>query len=226
VYVALSGAASIAVIDVSGTPELLRTLPTGNGTKPHVLAVSPDRRTLWSTVQGMDPKVVSFELGDDGEGAMREYRYDLVPRVVFATNTGAYFTAHHSTGLHHVSLADGKVTTPYVGRNGQYSEARKQIEGVAVDPSGTIVALTHEGRRVATVLYAAADGSLIPFYETRRLSANPYWVTFDPSGYAIYVSIPGSQTVEAYDITSFSSRPVWTLHVGGAVKRMTTRDPR
>ena len=226
-YVTLSGEAAIAVIDVSSTPmALLRKIDIGAGTKPHVLSLSPDETKLWATVQGMDPKVVSIELTDSGEGAIQEFRYDIVPRVVAASNANAFFTGHHSTGLHMVNGADGVVSTPYMDKHGDGSEAKKQIEGAWTNADGSLFAFTHEGRKALVVLAQDASGKPTIVRNIDNLSSKPYWVTLDPSERVAYVSIPDSGTVEAYDLTACSSHPLWSTNVGGKAKRMNVTNAR
>jgi DNA-binding beta-propeller fold protein YncE len=208
VFVPLAGEAAIAVV-IDG--RVARRIDTGAGTKPHIVSLSPDGRTLWATVQGRDPKVMAIDVTDGVEKPPREHRYDLVPRVIFATNDGAYFTAHHSTGVHRVK--GDVVSTPYLDENGTSSEPRKQIEGVAA--SDRHVALTHEGRKVLVVL----DGEHRKIADI-ALSAPPYWVTFDPSGSVMYVSIPSKGLVEAYTI---GGKQLWSAAVGGKPKRMAVR---
>lgn len=222
-YIPLSGGAGIAVVAIGATRGApltpLRTLPTGDGTKPHIVSLSPDGQTLWATIQGRDPKVVSFPITASGEGTMKEYRYDIVPRVIAGHDRGAYFTGHHSTGIHAVDLATGALSTPFVDEFGAASEARKQVEGVTTNADGSLLAITHEGRKAATVL--ARDGATAErVRDAAPLSSNPYWVTFDSSGDVMYVSIPGSGTVEAYDVAGCQSTPLWKATVGGKVKRM------
>lgn len=223
IYISLSGEAAIAVVDVSAEMTLLKKIDTGAGTKPHVLSLSPDGKTLWATVQGKDPKVMSFALTASVESAPIEYRYDLVPRVVAASNTGAYFTAHHSTGFHHVNLADGNVSTPYIDQNGEFSEPRKQIEGAATLADDSLLGLTHEGRMALVLLTPGPEG-LDVLADIGPLSSNPYWVTFDAAGRTAFVSIPGSAAVEAYDV-SCPAEPIWRADVGGKAKRMIVSEP-
>lgn len=220
-YIPLSGDAAIAVVDVSSRPVLLRTIPTGSGSKPHIVSLSPDGATLWATIQGVDPRVIAVPITTSGEGAIRDVRYDLVPRVVHALNDGALYTAHHSTGLHRARLAEGTAYTPYMDLNGEHSEARKQIEGVTANASGNLAAITHEGRRVAIALRIAADGTTEAIAETEELSANPYWVSFDHSEQVMFVSIPGSGTVEAFAVNG--GEKLWSSNVGGKPKRMAVR---
>ncbi len=219
-FIPLSGEAAIAVVDTRGALAVLRKISTGAGSKPHIVSLSPDGKTLWATVQGTDPRIVSIALTASGEEAPRGYRYDLVPRVLAATNAGAFFTAHHSTGLHFASLADGTVTTPYMDVPGSFSEARKQIEGVSVSEDGRLAAITHEGRKAMIALWL--DGANRPFYRrTFHLSAVPYWVTLDPAEEVAYVSLPGSGEVQALDLYGPSTRtPLWTARTGGKPKRM------
>ncbi len=214
VYVPLSGDAAIAVVQGRA---VVRRLSAGAGSKPHIVSLSPDGKWLWATVQGADPRVLAYELTADGERPAREFRYDLVPRVVSATNAGAWFTGHHSCGLHYASLADGKVTTPYLDENGPHSEPRKQIEGVAASPDGGRVAITHEGRR-ALVLLEIADGKARKVAEASPLAGNPYWTSLDPSLDVAFVSIPGKALVEAYAFST--GKLLWSTEVGGKAKRM------
>lgn len=216
IYIALSGEEAIVVVQGRS---VARRIETGKGSKPHIVSLSPDGRWLWATVQGIDPKVIAIEITPEGEKAPREFRHDLVPRVISATNDGAWFTAHHSTGLHFASLADGKVTTPFLDENGPHSEPRKQIEGVAASPDGRRVALTHEGRR-ALVILDIAEGKARKVGEAGAMADNPYWVTLDPSQDVAFVSIPGKGSVEAYSLTSSPARLLWRAEVGGKAKRM------
>ncbi|MBA3462783.1 MAG: hypothetical protein H0T46_22695 [Deltaproteobacteria bacterium] len=59
-YIPLSGAAGIAVVEAGSTKgatmSLVRTIPAGTGSKPHIVSLSPDQKTLYVTVQGMDPR--------------------------------------------------------------------------------------------------------------------------------------------------------------------------
>jgi DNA-binding beta-propeller fold protein YncE len=226
IYIPLSGGAGIAVVEAGttrgATMSLARTIPAGTGSKPHIVSMSPDQKTLWVTVQGLDPRVMSIELTPGGEGAIKDYRYDGVPRVIDAANGSAYFTLHHSTGMHRVDLASGVISTPYMDTFGPASEARKQIEGAATTADGKLVALTHEGRKALAVFQmngAKAERVL----EVANLSASPYWTSLDPNGEVAYVSIPGSGTVQAYGIGENCSAPLWTANVGGKVKRMSVR---
>jgi hypothetical protein len=219
-YIPLSLDAAIAVVDVTGAPVLVRTISTGAGTKPHIVSLSPDDSLLWATIQGTDPRVVYVPILPTGEGAPVDVRYDLVPRVVHATKTGALFTAHHSTGLHRAKPGAAP-DTPYVDVNGEHSEPRKQIEGVTANADQTLAAITHEGRRAVVALRFEADGSARAISDIGPLSAAPYWVTLDPSESFLYVSIPGSGDVEAYAIGS--GRKIWTAHLGGKPKRMAVR---
>lgn len=218
-YIPLAGESAVAVVDIDGALSLLRKIPTGEGTKPHIVALSPDDDALWVTVQGRDPKVLSIALTPEGEETAVEHRYDLVPRVVAAARGEAWFTAHHSTGIHSISLSDGKAKTPFVDAYGAGSEPKNQIEGVDVTDDGELVALTHEGRKVAIVL-DAGGASAEKVFETPTLSNKPYWVTLDPSRTVVYVSIPGSGAVQAYDLTGCTDGPLWTAEVGGKPKRM------
>jgi len=214
VFVPLSGEAAIVVMQGR---KVARRIDTGTGTKPHIVSLSPDGKWLWATVQGTDPRVLAIEITPDGEKPAREFRHDLVPRVISATNDGAWFTAHHSTGLHFASLADGKVTTRFMDENGPHSEPRKQIEGVAASADGRRLAITHEGRR-ALVMLEVADGKPRRVAEASPLAANPYWVTLDPSLEVAYVSIPEKGFVEAYSFAG--AKLLWRAEVGGKAKRM------
>ncbi|MBA2542203.1 MAG: hypothetical protein H0V17_21360 [Deltaproteobacteria bacterium] len=226
IYIPLSTGGGIAVVEAGTTRgaamSLARTIPAGTGSKPHIVSMSPDQKTLWVTVQGADPRVMSIELTASGEGATKDYRYDLVPRVVDAANNGAYFTGHHSTGMHKVDLASGAVTTPYMDEFGPGSEARKQIEGAATSADGKRVALTHEGRK-ALVVFDMTGTKAEKVLDIDGLSATPYWTSFDPNLQVAYVSIPGSGTVQAYGIGEGCAAPLWTATVGGKVKRMSVR---
>jgi hypothetical protein len=222
VYVALSGEAAIAVVDVSGAPALLRKIPMGMGTKPHTLSASPDNSKLWIASQGADPRITSIPLTEDGEGAATDYRYDIVPRVIAASNVGAFFTGHHSTGFHAIG-ANGKPTTPFVDVPGPFSEARKQIEGAWTNASGSLAAFTHEGKKALTVLRFDAAGSPQIVREIDSLVDVPYWVTLDPSERTAYVSIPGAGQVQAWSLTSCTRKPLWAANVGGKAKRMNVK---
>lgn len=225
-YIPLSGEAAVAVVAIGDGPgalSALRAIPFGAGSKPHIVSLSPDERALWVTVQGVDPRVVRIEMTASGEGAVTDVRYDLVPRVVRATDQGAFFTGHHSTGLHMATTA-GAASTPILDRFGTASEPRKQIEGVDATADGSLVAYTHEGR---TALVVAADlgHGLETILDADELSAPPYWVTLDPSREVAYVSIPGNGTVEAYAVDGCTD-PLWRATTGGKPKRLavTTAD--
>jgi YVTN family beta-propeller protein len=220
IYIPLSGDAAIAVVDASATPQLVRTISTGAGSKPHIVSLSPDGSLLWATIQGTDPRVVYVPILASGEGAPVDVRYDLVPRVIQATNSGALFTAHHSTGLHRATPA-GAADTPYVDVNGEHSEPRKQIEGVSANADGSLAAITHEGRRAVVVVRFDGGGAAHATADIGPLSAAPYWVTLDPGERVLFVSIPGSGDVEAY--STGSGRKLWSTHVGGKPKRMAVR---
>ena len=227
IYIPLSTGNGIAVVEAGTTKgaamTLARTIPAGAGSKPHIVAMSPDQKTLWVTVQGTDPRVMSIELTSTGEGAVKDYRYDIVPRVVDAANNGAFFTGHHSTGMHKVDLATGALSTPYMDEFGTASEARKQVEGAATTADGKLVSLTHEGRK-ALVVFAMQGSTAQKVLDVDNLSAPPYWTSLDPNGQVAYVSIPGSGTVQAYGIgDGCGSAPLWTATVGGKVKRMAVR---
>jgi hypothetical protein len=219
-YIPLSGAAGIAVVatgDGPGDLAVERTISTGPGTKPHILSLSPDERALWVTIQGADPRVIRIPVTSSGEGTPTDIRYDLVPRVIRATDDGAFFTAHHSTGLHMATSA-GVASTPLLDRFGTASEPRKQIEGVDATADGSMVAYTHEGRRALVV--ATDDGhGLETILDADELSNPPYWVTLDPSREIAYVSIPNSGTVEAFAVNGCVD-PLWRASIGGKPKRM------
>jgi DNA-binding beta-propeller fold protein YncE len=210
----------IAVVDINDPGAPVRRIDTGAGSKPHILSLSPDGKTLWGTVQGSNPRVIAIPVTGNGEGTIKDFRYDVVPRVLVATDKGAFFTGHHSTGLHFANLSDGSISTPYMDVFGSFSEPRKQIEGVAATPDGKTVAITHEGRRATVVLQMQEDGTARKLLDVGPLANSPYWVTLDPSGEAMFVSIPGAGTVEAYDIASGSTEPLWSANVGGKPKRM------
>jgi YVTN family beta-propeller protein len=227
IYIPLSTANAIAVIEAGttkgATMQLARTIPAGAGSKPHIVSMSPDQKTLWVSVQGTDPRVMSIELTAAGEGAIKDYRYDIVPRVVDAANNGAYFTGHHSTGMHRVDLATGAVSTPYMDEFGAASEAKKQIEGAATSADGKLVSLTHEGRK-ALVVFEMQGTKAEKLLDVDNLAGVPYWTSLDPNGRVTYVSIPGTGTVQAYGIgEGCSNAPLWTATVGGKVKRMAVR---
>jgi len=218
-YIPMSGEASVAVVDTSRGLKLLRKIPTGTGTKPHIVSLAPDEKLLWVTVQGNDPKVMAIVIAGNGEKLAKEFRYDIVPRVVAASNGAAYFTGHHSTGLHLAVAATGIVSTPYLDVNGPFSEAAKQIEGVTVLPEGHLIGLTHEGRK-ALITLDTAKKSPKKACDIEPLADKPYWVSLDSSGDVAYVSIPGKGLVEAYDITMCSRTPLWSTKIGGKAKRM------
>jgi YVTN family beta-propeller protein len=227
IYIPLSTGNGIAVVEAGTTRgaamSLVRTIPAGAGSKPHIVSMSPDQKTLWVTVQGADPRVLSIELTAAGEGAIKDYRYDLVPRVIDAANNGAFFTGHHSTGMHRVDLTTGAVSTPYMDEFGAGSEARKQIEGAATTADGKRVALTHEGRK-ALVVFEMAGDKAERILDIDGLGASPYWTSFDPTNQVAFVSIPGTGKVQAYGIGEGCSAPLWTADVGGKVKRMAVRN--
>lgn len=215
----LNGEGTIAIVDVSSELTLLDKVSVGNGSKPHIVSLSPDEQHLYVTVQGMDSRVIAFDVTEEGLEMAKEFRDNIVPRVLSATNFGAFFTAHHSTGLHFADLETGSVKTVFMDEFGSSSPAAKQIEGVASSEDGDIVLYTHEGRQTLVSLRVNGDGE----YDLDRefsLAANPYWVTLDPSDETAFVSIPGLGVVEAYDLTSSSSEPLWTTKVGGKPKRM------
>ena len=221
-YVALSGEAAIAVINVSAAPQLLRKIPMGAGSKPHTLSASPDGTKLWVAVQGTDPRVVAIPLTASGEGQATDYRYDLFPRVIAASNKSAFFTAHHSTGFHTIG-ADGKGATPFLDEPGTLSEARKQIEGAWTNADGSLAGLTHEGKKALTVLRFDSAGKPTIVRDIKNLVDVPYWVTVDPSERVAYVSIPGAGQVQAWNLTACTRKPIWTANVGGKAKRMNVK---
>ncbi len=223
IFIPMSGEASIAVVDTAGSLRLLRKIDTGLGTKPHIVSLSPDQKTLWATVQGRDPKVIAISVSSNGEQVAKEFRYDLVPRVLFATNEGAFFTAHHSTGLHFANLATGVASTIYMDVNGTASEPRKQIEGVAANNDGSLLALTHEGRKAVVTLRRTGDGSYERNCDISPLPAKPYWVSLDSAGEVAFVSIPDAGLVQALDIRSCSLSPLWSSSLGGKAKRMSVK---
>lgn len=226
IYIPLSAGNAVAVVEAGttkGAPmTLARTIPAGTGSKPHIVSLSPDQKTLYVTVQGVDPRVMSIEVTASGEGPIKDYRYDLVPRVVAAASGRAFFTAHHSTGMHEVNLATGAVSTPYMDEFGAASEARKQIEGVAATADGKRVSLTHEGRK-SLVVFDVAGMKTEKVLDVDNLAGVPYWTSLDPNGQVAYVSIPATGTVQAYGIGEGCSAPLWTATVGGKVKRMAVR---
>ena len=218
-FVALNGEAAVAVIDISSTPTVLRKISMGAGTKPHTLSVSPDASKLWVASQGIDPRVTSIPLTATGEGQATDYRYDIVPRVIAASNKSAFFTGHNSTGLHTIGV-DGKPATPFLDEPGAFSEARKQVEGAWTNADGTLAGLTHEGKKALTVLRFDVTGKSQVVREIKNLVDVPYWVTVDPSERVAYVSIPNAGKVQAWDLTHCSRKPLWTADVGGKAKRM------
>ncbi len=219
-FIPMSGEGAIAVVDASGRPALLGKVTTGEGTKPHIVSLSPDERTLWATVQGADPKVMTFRVERRGLTLVREFRNGLIPRVLAATDRGAFFTAHSSVELHFAGLVSGAASAVYADAQGPFSAPFKQIEGVAVGPRGE-VAITHEGRRALVFLRGDGPGRLEKAREVSPLGDNPYWVTWDPSGEAAYVSIPNMGLVEAYQFgDGEGARRLWTSAVGGKPKRM------
>lgn len=227
IYIPLSTGSGIAVVEAGttkgATMTLARTIPAGTGSKPHIVSMSPDQKTLWVTVQGADPRIMSIELTASGEGTLKDYRYDIVPRVIDAANNGAYFTGHHSTGMHRVDLAAGTVSTPYMDEFGAASGANKQIEGASTSADGKLVSLTHEGRK-ALVVFEMQGTTANKLLDVDDLAGVPYWTSLDPNGQVAYVSIPGSGTVQAYGIgEGCGSEPLWTANVGGKVKRMAVR---
>jgi len=222
VYVALNGEAAIAVIDVSGTPSLVKKIAMGTGTKPHTLSVSPDKSKLWIASQGFDPRVTSIPLTAQGEGAPSDYRYDIIPRVIAASNKSAFFTGHHSTGLHTIG-ADGKPATPFLDDIGTFSEARKQVEGAWSNADGTLTGLTHEGKKALTVVRFDSAGKPQIVRDIKNLVDVPYWVTVDPGEKVAFVSIPGAGQVQAWSLTGCTRKPLWTASVGGKAKRMNVK---
>ncbi len=213
-FIPMSGDAGIAVVDVSSAPNLIDKISTGEGTKPHILSLSPDEKYVWATVQGKDPKVIAISLSDYNQ--KKEFKYDLVPRILSATLNGAFYTAHHSTGLHFANLKDGTVSTPYMDEFGSASEARKQIEGVSASADGKLVAITHEGKK--SLVMINMDNSKI--CRIGNLIDKPYWVTLDTSNKVAFISIPGAGLVEAYNVGKCQRKPLWSSKVGGKPKRM------
>jgi YVTN family beta-propeller protein len=213
-FIPMSGEGAVLEVESGAAPRILSKIELGRGSKPHIVAISPDKKTVWSTVQGIDPKVVSIDIASNS--AVKEYRYDLVPRVIAAFNSGAYFTAHHSTGLHKVDLATGAVTTPFMDQFGSSSEARKQIEGIATSADGNVFAITHEGRKALIAMEQDENEKC----EILNLAAKPYWVTLSRNGEVAYVSIPDAGLVQAYNIDDCSQKPLWTARVNGKAKRM------
>jgi len=218
IYIPLSGEAAVAVVDASKKLQLVKKISIGTGTKPHIVSLSPDEKTLWVTVQGMDPKVVALNVENSTDSIKKEYRYNLVPRVISGANDYAFFTGHHSTGLHLAKLGEELATTPYMDVNGSFSEAAKQIEGISVLADKGLSGITHEGRK-ALVVISGTD-------KTRKtcdiapLADKPYWVSLDSMGQVAFVSIPGKGLVEAYDILTCGKSPLWTVDVGGKAKRL------
>lgn len=213
IYIPLSGDASIAVVNGSSKIELVKTIAIGTGTKPHIVSLSPDEKTLWATVQGIDPKVVSINVENAIDVVSAEFRYNLFPRVVSAGNGSAYFTAHHSTGIHKALLEQKTVSTVLLDRNGSFSEAAKQIEGISVVPSR--LAYTHEGRKALVAISSSQ-----PTCDISPLADKPYWVSLDSMGQVAFVSIPGKALVEAYDVLACNKTPLWSVNVGGKAKRL------
>ncbi|MEK7356181.1 MAG: hypothetical protein AAB250_07005, partial [Bdellovibrionota bacterium] len=223
-FIPLSGEAAVAVVSTNGGLQLESKLAIGEGTKPHIVSLTPDEKTLFVTVQGRDPKVVAIDLTQSPPVVVKEFRYDIVPRVVAASNSGAYFTGHHSTGLHFVNASETDPTkalsTPFMDVSGAFSEAKKQIEGIDVAKDDKILAITHEGRKALLVLNKDLSGKLKKRCEFSPLAAKPYWTSLDPEESIVYVSIPDAGLVEAYDFSRCSKQPLWSVNVGGKAKRM------
>ena len=211
-------------MSTNGGLQLESKLAIGEGTKPHIVSLTPDEKTLFVTVQGRDPKVVAIDLTQSPPVVVKEFRYDIVPRVVAASNSGAYFTGHHSTGLHFVNASETDPTkalsTPFMDVSGAFSEAKKQIEGIDVAKDDKILAITHEGRKALLVLNKDLSGKLKKRCEFSPLAAKPYWTSLDPEESIVYVSIPDAGLVEAYDFSRCSKQPLWSVNVGGKAKRM------
>jgi hypothetical protein len=212
IFVPLSGEAAVAVVDSSSSLRLETKISTGAETKPHIVSLSPDQKTLWVTVQGKDPRVVAIDANT--RNIVKEFRYDLVPRVVFGLNTSAIYTAHHSTGLHQADLATGASSTVLMDSFGNASEARKQIEGIAVSSNGQVMAYTHEGKKSLVVAKQNRKCNFAP------LANKPYWVTLNERQTIAFVSIPDAGLVEAYDLRVCWKKPIWSANVGGKAKRM------
>lgn len=210
----MSGEGAVFEVDINRAPQITRRINIGQGSKPHIVAISPDKRMVWVTVQGIDPRVVSIDLANSYQA--KDYRYDLVPRVIASFDGGAYFTAHHSTGLHRVDLTNGTISTPFMDQFGSASEARKQIEGIATSKDGQTYAITHEGRK-ALIAIKVQSGQKC---EVPNLANKPYWVTLSQNGKVAYISIPDAGLVEAYDIDTCLQKPLWSVKVGGKAKRM------
>ncbi len=218
-FIPLNGESAIAIVDTNSELTLLDKVSVGNGSKPHIVSLSPDEGYLYVTVQGVDPRVIAYEVTEDGLKVTKEFRDNIVPRVLSATDFGAFYTAHHSTGLHFADLETGEVETVFMDEFGSASSAAKQIEGVASSEDGELVLYTHEGRQTLVSLRANGEGEYDLDCEFSLLD-NPYWVTLDPSTDIAFVSIPSLGLVEAYDLVSCSSEPLWTTKVGGKPKRM------
>jgi hypothetical protein len=218
IYIPLSGEGAVALVMSSMKLQFFKKMTTGTGTKPHIVSLSPDEKTLWVTVQGTDPKVSAFNVDKTVETLIKEFRYNIFPRVISAGNNYAFFTGHHSTGLHLANLSDENPTTPFIDAPGAFSEAAKQIEGVSVLSSKGLTGITHEGRKALIVL--AGKESIRKTCEISPLADKPYWVSLDSSGQVAFVSIPGKNLVEAYDILTCQKTPLWSVNVGGLAKRM------
>lgn len=214
-FIPLSGEASVAVVDLK--TRTVEKVSTGAGSKPHIVSLSPDQKTLWVTVQGMDAKVVAFSVEEGKLKLLKEFRYDIFPRVISAMNGTALFTGHHSTGLHLAKLGEDRPTTPYMDTNGNGSEAAKQIEGIATIPGKELAAITHEGRKALVLL---SGNALKNACDISPLADKPYWVSLDSAGEVAFVSIPGKALVEAYDVKTCNKKALWSQDVGGKAKRM------
>jgi YVTN family beta-propeller protein len=213
IYIPLSGDEGIAIVDASKKLQLIKKIPTGAGTKPHIVSLSPDGKTLWATVQGTDPKVIAVTVEENADTIASEYRYNLFPRVIAAGDGFAYFTGHHSTGIHKALFNQKDASTIHMDQNGSFSEAAKQVEGIAI--AGSKLGYTHEGRKALVVF-----GSSSPTCDIAPLADKPYWVSLDSMGQVALVSIPGKGLVEAYDILTCDKSPLWSVNVGGKAKRM------
>ena len=219
----------IAIVDTKGGLQQVGEIDLGPGRQPHILSTSPDGTTLYGTVQNAQPAIVQFDLTSP-EMKMTVAPVPSVPRVIAATNVGAFFTAFGVEGV--LFMPKGKTTTELVHKDplafNPKNNPYKLFEGIATNEDGSLLAATRDdGSNRVLILRRNAAGSYDakihtldskPYYI--RLNGDLAYVTMQETGKVIALDTridpdeyPGD--VLAWDTTLVEGRPAKRAAVGG-----------
>ena len=180
-YVANDGSNSISAMNVaadgSATPLSTSPFPTGSGTFPRGLTMSPDGRFLFAADSGTN-QVGSFSVG--GDGSLTQVSGSPVasarsPAATAITPSGRFLYVTHgffNDGIRSFAVGAGGSLTPLapttMSGNG---------EGIAVSPDGLhLYAVSTSGVFVFDI---GADGTLT------TVSGSPFLASLAPDGIAI-----------------------------------------